>query len=83
MQIHDSVVSPLYWAVKDGKLDMARVWYHNVHFPFACYYFHLQFILVSNLSCDKCFIKLQIMIRDLLEMRADRDAYYYGYDHLW
>ena len=25
MQIHDTVVSPLHWAVKDGKLDMARV----------------------------------------------------------
>ncbi len=24
-QIHDTVVSPLHWAVKDGKLDMARV----------------------------------------------------------
>jgi len=48
VQIHDSVVSPLYWAVRDGKLDMAR-----------------------------------LMIRDMLALRADRDAYYYGYDRLW
>eukprot|EP00291_Cryptomonas_curvata_P022400 CAMPEP_0172170956 /NCGR_PEP_ID=MMETSP1050-20130122/11618_1 /TAXON_ID=233186 /ORGANISM="Cryptomonas curvata, Strain CCAP979/52" /LENGTH=924 /DNA_ID=CAMNT_0012842321 /DNA_START=324 /DNA_END=3094 /DNA_ORIENTATION=+ len=48
VQIHDSVISPLYWAVRDGMLDMARV-----------------------------------MIRDLLAMRADREAYYYGYDQLW
>ena len=48
VQIHDSVISPLYWAVRDGKLDMARV-----------------------------------MIRDLLALRADREAYYYGYDQLW
>ena len=25
VQIHDSVISPLYWAVRDGKLDMARL----------------------------------------------------------
>ena len=48
VQIHDSVISPFYWAVRDGKLDMARV-----------------------------------MIRDLLALRADREAYYYGYDQLW
>ena len=34
-QIHDSVVSPLYWAVKDGKVEMARVLYlkfvQNLH----------------------------------------------------
>jgi len=48
VQIHDSVVSPLYWAVRDGKLDMARV-----------------------------------MIKDLLALRADREAYYFGYDQLW
>jgi hypothetical protein len=36
-------VSPLYWAIRDAKMDMARV-----------------------------------MLRDLLTIRADRDAYYYG-----
>ena len=41
-------MSPLYWAVRDGKVDMARV-----------------------------------MLRDLLVLRADREAYYYGYDQLW
>ncbi len=25
----------------------------------------------------------QVMIRDLLALRADRDAYYYGRDRLW
>ena len=25
VQIHDSVISPFYWAVRDGKLDMARL----------------------------------------------------------
>ena len=48
VQIHDSVVSPLYWAIKDGKLDMARV-----------------------------------MLKDLLAIRADSDAYYYGCQRLW
>ena len=48
VQIHDSVVSPLYWVIRDGMVDMARV-----------------------------------MIQDLLALRADREAYYYGYDQLW
>lgn len=25
VQIHDSVISPLYWAVRDGMVDLARV----------------------------------------------------------
>ena len=25
VQIHDSVISPLYWAVRDGMVDLAKV----------------------------------------------------------
>jgi len=48
VQIHDSFVSPVYWAIKDGELEIARV-----------------------------------MLRDLLAIKVDRDAFYYGRDRLW
>jgi hemoglobin-like flavoprotein len=47
-QVYGSIMSPLYWAIRDGKFAIA-----------------------------------QYMIQDLLAIRADRDMYYYGREHLF
>jgi hypothetical protein len=41
-QIHDSFVSPVYWAIKDGELEIARVC-----FVFGSY---CLFVMISTLS---------------------------------
>jgi hemoglobin-like flavoprotein len=48
LQVYGSIMSPLYWAIRDGKFAIA-----------------------------------QYMIQDLLAIRADRDMYYYGREHLF
>ena len=46
--VHGTIVSPLYWAIRDGKFSMGKY-----------------------------------ILDDLLAIRADRDAYYYGRETLW
>jgi len=46
--VHGSIVSPLYWAIRDGKFSMGKY-----------------------------------ILDDLLAIRADREAYYYGRETLW
>lgn len=61
-QVHDSVVSPLYWAVKDGMVDMARVilkycflQFAQQNFGFSCKFWVCLHYLTgydSRSTCD-------------------------------
>jgi hypothetical protein len=48
VEVYGQIMSPLYWAIRDGKFAIA-----------------------------------QFMLQDLLAIRADRESYYYGREHLW